>query len=118
MSIPLYTFSDKYLKKDLFIRSFGNYSFHVSYDYETRSFEVVYFERSIPSRFMKRTDKSKSLQFKTITMDIETILNNDNTTIPYCIALFDGDVDHISYLSDFENNPDQLVLSVFDKVVR
>jgi hypothetical protein len=81
--ISLVKFKDIFINENKFMRIIDNKTFYFENGIQ------ILFTSEIKSKFISKTNKSKTLINNFITLDIETYIDND-TLIPYLISFYDG----------------------------
>ena len=98
-------FTDLKLSESKFIRIIDNKRYYFENN------EEILFMKETKTRFISKTNKSKNLVNKFITLDIETYIK-DNVLIPFCISIFDGKKSYSFFITDFKSTEDLILTAL------
>jgi hypothetical protein len=98
-------FTDLKLSESKFIRIIDNKRYYFENN------EEILFMKETKTRFISKTNKSKNLVNKFITLDIETYIK-DNVLIPFCISIFNGKKSYSFFITDFKSTEDLILTAL------
>jgi hypothetical protein len=108
----LIKFKDEIISDNKFVRILEN---NKKYYFENNL--QVLFTKINKSKSISKLEKSKNLVNNFITLDIETYIK-DNTLIPYCISIYDGERTYSYFISDFNDSQDLILTALKSIMIR
>ncbi|MFN7611021.1 MAG: DNA polymerase, partial [bacterium] len=108
----LFSFSDYFVKKDLYRRSIDNFDMYLN-----SSGTHLYSESNVTFDKIKPI-KLNPLKYKEsfLTLDIETYLDSNNNHVPFILGYYDGKNSNVFYLSDY-SSPQELIIDCFKSLL-
>jgi DNA polymerase type B, organellar and viral len=104
-------FTDIKLSENRFVRTIDNKKYYFENNLQ------VLFTKINKSKSISKLEKSKNLVNNFITLDIETYIK-DNTLIPYCISIYEGERTYSYFISDFNDSQDLILTALKSIMIR
>jgi hypothetical protein len=104
-------FIDRYISENKFERIINNMKFY----YENN--KLVLLLKEIKVKFISKINTSKELSDKVLTLDIETLIDENNILIVFCISIYDGKNKMSFFLSDYKNS-EELIIAALKSLMR
>jgi hypothetical protein len=111
----LLSYKDKMIDENKFERFIGDN--HYIYSLVDGNYKLDLFNVKKPTRRIKSLTEEKNLNDKIITMDIETF-NHNGKMIPYLISWFSNKGSNSYYLTDFNNNHENMITKAIGDLMK
>lgn len=109
--ISLIKFKDEFINENKFIRIINNKKYYFEDN------KQILFKSEMKTKFIRKLNKSKTLNNNFLTLDIETYIK-DNVLIPYLISIYDGKSSYSFYLNDYNNHEDMIISALKSILIR
>jgi hypothetical protein len=103
---------DTKINDTTFIREIGQNK----YTYENN--KLILLESIKKVNFIKSLKEATHKNNNILTLDVETYLDAQNKFIPYCICIYDGIKEYRYYLTDFNGEPDKMIIAAINSISR
>jgi hypothetical protein len=103
-------FIDLKLGENRFVRIIDN-----SKKYYFENNEQILFTKENKTKFISKLSKTNKLVNNFITIDIETYIK-DNILVPFCISIYDGNINSYFYLTN-HINPEDLIITALKSIM-
>nr|YP_009715275.1 hypothetical protein [Russula subnigricans]QGK88081.1 hypothetical protein [Russula subnigricans] len=104
-------FKDEFVSENKFVRILDNKKFYFENNKE------ILFIKEMKTKFISKLAKSKTLNNKFITLDIETYIK-DNVLEPFLISIFDGKDSKTFCLWDYKNSEELIINALKSIMIR
>lgn len=106
--VSLIKFTDEFISENRFIRILDNKKYY--FDNEKQ----ILFTKEIKTKFISKTQKTKKIINKFLTLDIETFVH-ENSLVPYLICYYDGRNSYSFGLWDYDS-PENMILDCLNSI--